>query len=220
MIVAFEGMDGCGKSTAASMFAEKNKFIHETQRIMKILNISREEFNKLVKVVRDSKNKKLSSIFYTFRCMLDNETNENTVIERTMISTYYFEKNKIEKDYWDFAMELNVIPDITFVLYASPEERYNRIKKRNPDDKDLKSKEALFDGYNDMLDFIKIYSIPYVGINTEIYNAKQVVEISTEITKKFSNIENYEEKIKFLKKMNNIYGFENLERNKIKIKKI
>ena len=62
MIVAFEGMDGCGKSTVASMFAEKNNFIHETQRIMRILNISREEFDNLVNIVRGSKNKKLSII--------------------------------------------------------------------------------------------------------------------------------------------------------------
>jgi len=217
MIVAFEGMDGCGKSTVASMYAKNNEFIHETQRMMSILNISREEFDKLVKVVRNSKNKKISPIFYTFRCMLDNETNINTVVERTMISTYYFEKYNMEKKYWDFAMELDVIPDITFILYASPEERYNRIKKRNPDDTDLKSKEALYDGYNDMLEFIKMYSIPYVGINTEIYNEKQVVAIATEITKEFCNIQNYEEKINFLKEMNNIYGFEEKNKDKIKI---
>ena len=114
-------------------------------------------------------------------------------------------------------MELDVIPDITFILYASPEERYNRIKKRNPDDTDLKSKEALYDGYNDMLEFIKMYSIPYVGINTEIYNEKQVVAIATEITKEFCNIQNYEEKINFLKEMNNIYGFEEKNKDKIKI---
>lgn len=216
MIVAFEGMDGCGKSTVASMFAEKNDFIHETQRIMRILNISREEFDNLVNIVRGSKNKKLSPIFYTFRCMLDNETDTNTVVERTMISTYYFENKRIEKDYWDFAMGLDVVPDITFVLYASPEERYNRIKNRNPLDKDLKSKEALSDGYSHMLEFIREYSIPYVGINTEIYNAKQVVEISTEIVKAFSKIEKMEDKIKFLEEMNNIYGFEKLEKDKIK----
>lgn len=217
MVVAFEGMDGCGKSTVASMFAEKNNFIHETQRMMTILNISREEFDKLVYVVRNSKNKKISPTFYTFRCMLDNETNKNTVVERTMISTYYFEKNNVEKNFWDFTMKLNVIPDITFILYASPEERFNRIQKRNPFDSDLKSKEALKDGYNDMLDFIKMYSIPYVGINTEKYTAKQVVEICTEITKEFCNIQNNEEKINFLKQVNNVYGFEQKDNEKIKM---
>lgn len=216
MIIAFEGMDGCGKSTVASLFAKSNDFIHETQRIMSILDISREEFDKLVKVVRYSKNKKLSSMFYTFRCMLDNEANSNTVVERTMISTYYFEKNNMEKKFWDFAMELDVIPDITFILYASPEERYNRIKRRNPEDADLKNKEALYDGYNDMLEFIKLYSIPYVGINTEIYNEKQVTAIATEITKAFCNIHDKKEKVNFLKQMNDRYGFEKQEKNKTK----
>lgn len=214
MIVAFEGMDGVGKSTAASMFAEKTNFEHDPQRIMTILGITREMFDKLSYVCRISQNKLLSSFFYTFRCMLDNESEKDTVVERTMISTYYFEHNKIDPKFWDFFMSFDVVPELTFLLYASPETRFNRIKQRDPNDKDLKDQEALFDGYNIMLDFIYKYNIPYIGINTEIYNAEDIAVITSKIVQMYTHLNTPREKHDFIELMNNTYGFDVLVQEK------
>ena len=209
MIVAFEGMDGSGKSTIAQAVAEKENFRYEPQRLISLLNIDEEKFNKFIKLIRTSKNKKLAFFFYSFRCMLDNDIKEDTVVERTMMSTYYFEKNKILEEEWDSIMTNNIVPDITFVLYASSYIRQQRIKKRNKNDSDLKSSEALKDGYPTMLEFANKYDIPYVGINTEIYNKQQIVEICSAIIFYYSRIPK-EARKKFIKRMNDTYGFDSL----------
>lgn len=210
MIVAFEGMDGCGKSTTALEVSKRIGYKHESQRLMSLLNVDKDNFDKFVKVVRTSKNSKLAFFFYTFRCMLDRDIPEDTIVERTMMSTYYFENEKVSEEEWNMIMSNPIIPDITFLLYASPEVRYQRIYGRNKNDIDLNSNEALNDGYFQMIEFAKKYNIPYIGINTEKYNMEQVIEICSAVTKYYSMLKTDSEKIEFIKVMNEKYGFDNL----------
>ena len=71
MKVAFEGMDGVGKSSTAEEVAKRTGFIHETQRMVNIMGIDDKTFSKLVKTVRNSTNERLGFIFYTLRCLSD-----------------------------------------------------------------------------------------------------------------------------------------------------
>ena len=54
MVIAFEGMDGCGKSTVAKAVAKKVGFNHETQRIINIMDIEDRAFSNLVKLSKDA----------------------------------------------------------------------------------------------------------------------------------------------------------------------
>lgn len=210
MVVAFEGMDGCGKSTTAHEVANKLGFKHETQRLISLLDIDKNKFNNFVKVIRTSKNSKLSFFFYAFRCMLDNDISEDTIIERTMMSTYYFEKDKVSLEEWDIIMKNHIVPDITFLLYASSNTRYQRIYGRDKNDSDLTSKEALNDGYFEMIEFAKRYNIPYIGINTEKYSRDQIIEICSDAILYYSSLESKEDKKEFVRKMNENYGVDDL----------
>lgn len=207
MIVAFEGMDGVGKSSTAKEVAARTNFIHETQKMVNIMGIKENEFSRLVKAVRSSTNEKLGFMFYTFRCMLDIESKKDTIVERTMISTYYFEHEKVSQEEFDYAMSLNVIPDVTFLLYASSEERYKRIYLRNACDTDLKSKEALTDGYPIMLEFVKRYNIPYIGIDTEKYTQEEVIDICSDIIRRLKNMDPSQRQ-GYIELMNSEFGFD------------
>ena len=55
--------------------------------------------------------------------MFDNDKSEKIIVERSMSSTYYFEHENVESEYFDVALTMGCKPDITFVLYASPEAR-------------------------------------------------------------------------------------------------
>ena len=207
MIVAFEGMDGVGKSTVASKFAEKNNFFHETQKITRLLGVDDQTFRSFVHKIRNSDNKQLSAMFYIFRCMLDNEDQSvNSVVERTIASLYYFEKDNMSEEFWNQVIPLGTVPRLIFLLYASPETRFERIKGRNANDPDLKSIEAFKDGYKDMIAFYKKYNIPYIGINTEGLNLDGVVNLCTDIYKRYIALESVEEKYEFIKDTNKIYG--------------
>lgn len=219
MVIAFEGMDGVGKSTVAKEFAKQNQIIYEQQKIVNLLNIDEKDFKKFIKIIRNSKNQKLSLMFYTYRCMLDNEGLEDIVIERTMASTYFFEKEKIDSSFWDYTIGLGIIPNLTFLLYAPPEVRIQRIYKRDNKDPDLTNLEAIVDGYGDMLEYLQRYNAPYVGINTQFMDSDEVVTTCSNIYKEFINIEDYDEKRRFLVDMNDQYGIDELYGGIQKIKK-
>ena len=190
--------------------ANKLGFKHETQRLISLLDIDKNKFNNFVKLIRTSKNSKLSFFFYAFRCMLDNDISEDTIIERTMMSTYYFEKDKVSWEEWDIIMKNHIVPDITFLLYASSNTRYQRIYERDKNDTDLTNKEALNDGYSDMIEFAKRYNIPYIGINTEKYSRDQIIEICSDAILYYSSLESKEDKKEFVRKMNENYGVDDL----------
>lgn len=209
MIVAFEGMDGSGKSSVASEVSKRVDFTHETQRIINIMGINEDEFSKLVRTVRTSSNSKLGFMFYTFRCMLDLEKKDNTIVERSMMSTYYFEHTKASINEFDYVMQLGVIPDVTFLLYASSSVRYKRIHDRDINDSDLKSGEALFDGYPIMLEFAHRYDIPYIGIDTEKYSYEDTIDICSSIINNLSAMDK-DKRRAYIDEMNSEYGFESI----------
>ena len=220
MVIAFEGMDGVGKSSVAKLFAENNNFIHESQKITRLLKVDPVTFKEFVTRIRTSRNKQLSAMFYVFRCMLDNdEPSTNTVVERTIASLYYFEKYNLSEDIWRHIVTLGTIPELIFVLYASPETRYKRIHNRDQNDSDLQSSEALSDGYSDMIGFYKKYNIPYIGINTENISLESVTEICSDIYSRYSRLGTADEKREFISSMNQKYGVDKLYQQKTLILK-
>jgi len=214
MVIAFEGMDGSGKSTVSKEVAKTVGFNHETQKIISLMDIDDKTFSKFVKHIRNSQNKHMGFMFYTLRCMLDVDSCKNTIVERSMISTYYFEHNKVSKEEFDRVMNYNVIPNITFILYASKDTRIKRIYNRNIDDSDLTSAEALEEGYDLMLEFANNYNIPYIGIDTEKYTFDEIIDLCTSIINEYQQLK-HEEIPYFIQEKNEIYGFD----NKYKVKK-
>ena len=209
MKIAVEGMDGVGKTSVSKKLAAQLNYKYYEQKLVDQLGMDKDLYSKIVKYIRKSNNKQLSAIFYTFRCMLDNEDNIDSVVERSITSLVYFERDNIEKDLLEMIIQLGVIPDLTFLLYAPLETRIERIKQRNPFDQDLKSKEAMSDGYDVMLNFVHEYDIPYVGIDTTNISENMVVELCKNIAKGYEMCPD-NRKNEYLTKLNNVYGFDDL----------
>jgi len=214
MLIAFEGMDGVGKSTISSSVAKRLGIKHETQKMVSMLDIKQETFDKFVKSLRKADNDKLALLFFTFRCMLDKEGKEDLIVERSMLSTYFYEHNKVSEDEFRFLLKVGTIPDLLFILYASVDERRKRIIGRNNMDEDLKSSEAMSDGYKEMLECAYKYNIPYIGINTEKYDYEDIVDLCSHIILRFKNMKE-NEKIGFIEEMNNEFGFDNLYKERV-----
>ena len=209
MKIAIEGMDGVGKTTISEKLAKKMGYVHYEQKMIDHLEMDKDFYNKFVKYVRKNSNKKMSALFFTLRLMIDNSDNINSIVERSIVSMVYFEKDNIDEKLLDTIMDLGVIPDLTFILYAPVDKRIERIKKRNPDDPDLKSEEAMQDGYDAMLDFVHNYDIPYVGIDTTNYSEDIIVEMCKDIALGYECCPD-DKKKEFLEKMNDVYGFDKL----------
>ncbi len=210
MKVVIDGMDGSGKSTVASILSTETGYEHFTQKLVDKLGMNNDLYRKIVKYVRGSDNRFLSAMFYGFKCMLDLDDKSDSIIERGILSVYYFEHEHASENVFNNLIdECNVIPDLTFLLYASPEKRMNRIRERNPNDPDLKDSEAITDGYQIMLDFAKKHNVPYVGINTENRSSKEVAVICKGIMEGYEKIRP-EKRKEYLERMNDIYGFEDI----------
>ena len=209
MVIAFEGMDGVGKSSVAKSVGDNLGIRHEAHKIVSELDIDINDYNKFVKKLLHAKNEKLSLMFYTFRCMFDQEETEDLIVERSMLSTYFHEHKKVSEEEFGYLLSLGCIPDIIFILYASPEERIRRIIGRDPNDEDLKSSSALSDGYLSMLECAHKYNIPYIGINTENRNKEEIVDICSSIIRDAKNM-NQNERLNFIYQMNDEFGFDSL----------
>ena len=216
MKIAIEGMDGVGKTTVSKKLSQKLGYVHYEQKMIDHLGMDKNLYNNLVNYVRSSNNRKMSALFYTFRLMIDNSDNINSIVERSIVSMVYYEKDNINEKILDTIMDLEVIPDLTLILYAPVEKRIERIKKRDPNDPDLNSEEALQDGYDIMLDFVHNYDIPYIGIDTTNYSEDTVVEICKEIVLSYEKCPEEKKKV-FLDKMNDTYGFDKLYEKKGKV---
>lgn len=206
MVIIFEGMDGVGKSSVAKSVAEKVGYEYNNQRLIDVLNINNDTYLNLVEIINNSKNPYLPLSFYTFRTMFDCSCDKNIIFERSILSLYYFEHDKLPYEDFSRLTKMGTIPDLIIVLYASPEERKKRIYSRNANDSDLLSATALYDGYPLMLDFAKDNDLPFVVIDTEKYSLEQVVLLSLEIIKSYELIKDDNEKKEFLKLANEKYG--------------
>ncbi len=74
-------------------------------------------------------------------------------------------------------------PDLTIILYASPEVRMKRISSRNPNDSDLKNENMMKNGYDKLLKFVKKYNYNYTLVNTDNLSIQEVIAECLKIIK-------------------------------------
>jgi len=89
------------------------------------------------------------------------------------------------RNFFDNLVEECGLPDLTIFLYATPNERYKRLKKRNPKDIDLYDKSVFDDGTYKHIEFLNRYNFNYVMIDT---NDKSIREVCTEVDHKINEL--------------------------------
>ena len=85
-------------------------------------------------------------------------------------------ETKKAKKYLLLGVNLFGKPNLTILLYASPEIRMKRISKRNPNDPDLYKENMKVYGYDKLINFLEKYKYNYVIIDTEELSIQEVVE--------------------------------------------
>ncbi len=107
---------------------------------------------------------------------LNQYKNENIVMDRHVLLNYYWNGNEQSKEIFDTQVKLFGKPDLTIILYASPEIRLNRISNRNPNDPDLQKDNMKKNGYDKLLEFVKKYKYNYVVIDTDNLSIDEVIK--------------------------------------------
>lgn len=189
MKIAIEGMDGVGKTTIVNRLNKDYGLKIIEKPISKIfaLDTMNETFvNKFYENIYSIENDILKSWIiglgnlYSFICNRD----EDIVLDRHFASNYFWNGSNISDPVFNTMINLIGTPDITIILYASVETRLNRIRKRNPKDRDLYDAEKHVIGYDKMIDFLDRFNIPYVVINTDNKSEDEVYEEVKQIVDK------------------------------------
>lgn len=193
MKIAIEGMDGVGKTTVAKQLADRNNLSYVGNAIHKLFGIEDKE-SEIYKLFQEKEDEIFlhsgNDILRAWLCSLGNiytaTQKEDLVVDRHILSN--FQQNGTRENVETFQTLINLIgvPDISIILYASPEVRLRRIYNRDSNDKDLTDMNIRVDGYQKMIKFAQKFNMPYLVVNTE---EKNIPEIVSEIEKKI-NIKN------------------------------
>lgn len=189
MQIAIEGMDGVGKTTIARKLADDLKFMYIDKPLHYLLpGTDVETYRQLNNILRKMYDLNDSVIkswmiglgnLYSIRQFKE----KNIVIDRHLVSNYFWNGEQESNLVFKTIIELIGVPDITILLYASPQTRRKRLHLRNKNDRDLSDPEILVEGYEKMKKFLADFKIPYIYIDTENRNSDEVYE---EVRKKIT----------------------------------
>lgn len=211
MIIAVEGMDGCGKSSVAKALAKKLKYEYCAFPNKSFFEMDNAQYKKLCRKVYNLEDSYCKALFFGFGNIIATKNiKDGVVIDRHLLSNYFWNGTNESEIIFEMLLKLIGSPDLTIILYAGNQERMNRIYQRNPNDLDLTDPEKMVFGYDKMISFASKYSLPFIIINTEKYDLNKTIKICECLIKKVKLL-NKEQVLCFCNKVNNRLKDFNLE---------
>lgn len=206
MLICYEGLDGVGKSTVSKQVS-KNLGIRIIEKPVKdLLYINPKQSKQITENLYSNYSSKVQAMYYLmgYLSAIEDSRKENLLMDRGLLSTYYFSFNDENSFLFDSLVNNCDTPELTFLLYASIEERIKRIQERNTGDQDLEKRRIYRDGYDRFFEGIERYKLPYMLINTERLKPEEVSQICQTITQLAISGENIDQ-------LKDLFSIANLE---------
>jgi thymidylate kinase len=189
MHIAIEGLDGVGKTTTAKKLAEKLgfRFIEKPMRVLTDPDGGFDHYLRATDWLNSEGGNTLKVFFYGCGNVLTamQARGENIVTDRHLASNYYWNGDSENESLFLPLIKESGVPDLTVILYASPDIRRQRIIARNPEDKDIARLGSMpADAYDKMKYFVEKYAMPYIFVdNSNIDMEQTVAVIAAEVEK-------------------------------------
>lgn len=210
MLISIEGLDGVGKSSLVTTLSQSTQFTVIEKPIKSLLELTPNQSNHIKEKIYGNYSSNIQAMYYLlgYLSALEDGNNQNYILDRGFLSTYYFSFCQENSELFDFFAYNYGFPDLTIVLYASINERINRIYGRNNIDKDLKKKRIYTDNYEKYLEAIHKYNIPHIAINTEKFTKEEVSKLVIKILNLWMQDGEYRNKILDIFHIDNLEQFE------------
>jgi thymidylate kinase len=187
MHIAIEGIDGVGKTTAATGLADRLNF-KIVEKPLHYLFDEGESTDNYIRI-RDEVNANTNKIFTGWFYGLGNIflyeqfKNQNIITDRHILSNYCWSGSDESDFVFDAIYRAIGHPDYTFIIYAPPEVVAKRLLKRDVNDSDLKKVSYVPEAYEKMIRIMKKYDMPGTVVDTSDMNEKEVVDYMIDVLK-------------------------------------
>ncbi|MEG1363893.1 MAG: deoxynucleoside kinase [Clostridia bacterium] len=185
MLVCIEGMDGVGKTSIIDILKKELDFKKYEKSIENLLNLDFSKCKDITYNVCSNYSKKVEAMYFLlgFMTVYEKSREENIIMDRGILSTYYFSNNNDSNFLFESFFENKIYPDLNIILYADIEERIKRIISRNPDDEDLLKKRIYKNGYDKYFECISKYDLNSIIINNTNMTLEETANICKRIIK-------------------------------------
>lgn len=190
MIIAIEGMDGVGKTTVAKNIEKDFNFKYIKDPLKELLDINEKHLKNLSEKIFKFSDSRIKAWYLALGDIyaLSSYKNKNIVMDRHILLNYFWNGNIFSEKIFETQIDLFGKPDLTIILYATPNTRMKRIENRDANDPDLFKKEIKEDGYDKLVGFLEKYQYNYIWINTEELAIKEVIEKCENTINQYLNI--------------------------------
>lgn len=189
MYIAIEGMDGVGKTTIAKLLSQKFNMEYIEKPMKKFMNCDEQYYNDLCNFMFGLENQDITLCFYMLGNIVTKYLGENIIVDRNILSSYFWDCNEKNKNIFDYFLPKAALPNLTIILYADVSTRIERIKNRNINDGDLENEITLKDGYEKMVNYAEELNIPYILIDTNNMDLDEVLNTCSDIIEKIIQID-------------------------------
>jgi thymidylate kinase len=180
MLIAIEGMDGCGKTTTARLLADKLGcgFVEKPLHLLLGDGPDCRSYLRISEEVNGSGSPDLRAVFYGLGCMYLREKyrGRDVVTDRFLASDYLWNSSAQDEAFFDFLVSGGFAPDFTVLLYADASVLRSRIVSRGETGRDLAKIDRYPHAYEKMEGFLRSRRLPFALLDNTRLDPEQTAE--------------------------------------------